>query len=122
MRRVATGGSPAVVQLLLREQPDENWRWGIELGSLRQTMARVTLAVECPAPAARPYVERYLELLQMGGEVAADVPLTDPREPGAQTLATIEACEQAGIERFVFSHYGLVPLEALETVGALARR
>ena len=98
----ATGGSPAVVQPILREHPDENWRWGIELGTLRERMTQVTLAVDCQAPAARSYVDRYLELLQMNQEVAACVPLCDPRCSGAQTSNLIESCEQAGIERFVF--------------------
>jgi hypothetical protein len=119
----AASGSPAVLQPILKEEADEIWRWGIALNALRARMMRVTVMTD-PSPAVtRPLIERYAEILQMGHELVADVGLGSPQgSDEAPLTAMIEACQRSGVDRFVFSHYGLSPLEMLEGIGGLARR
>jgi hypothetical protein len=69
------------------------------------------------------FLERYTELLQMGRELSADVILSAPETPNGQKLRqTMNSCLEAGIDRFIFSHYGLAPLDTLDGIGVIANR
>ena len=118
----ATEGSHVMaLQLILREEPDDAWRWGQELHALRQRRLHATLQTESSASATSAFIGRYLDLLQLGHNLAADISLSVPEREDYTPAATIEACMEAGLERFVFSHYGLAPLDMLDWIGALAR-
>lgn len=117
----ATHGSTAALCPILTEEPDENWRWGIELNAIRQRLMAPTLALSHPRGDVASFVERYADILQDGHHLAVDFNLgrfRDEEEP--QLYAAVEACTHAGIDRFVFSHYGLAPLHQLEWIGGLA--
>jgi hypothetical protein len=120
----ATEGSRAILQPLLTEEPDESWRWGIELSGLHERVDRVTLATGRTASATQAYIERYVELLQMNnGDIVADIHLNSPcMSINGFFDAAIDACEQAGARNFVFSPYGLTRLDLLDHIGVLARR
>jgi hypothetical protein len=117
----AADGSPVVLQPVLCEEPDDAWRWGVELHTLRERMLRATLRTCCSVNGTDVFVRRYMELLRLGRHVAADVRLSDPRRTEADFATAIEHCLAAGVDRFIFSHYGLIRLEMLEWIGALAR-
>ncbi|OPZ08644.1 MAG: hypothetical protein BWZ08_01012 [candidate division BRC1 bacterium ADurb.BinA292] len=118
----ATDGSHAGLQLVLAEEPDDAWRWGIALHTLRQRMLRATLQPG-RGPAPRPtFVSRYAEVLQLGRDLAVDIPLGVPHTDDYSPAGAIQAALESGIDHFVFSHYGLVPLDMLDWIDALARR
>ena len=119
----ALEGSAASLQVVLNDAPDEAWRSGVELRALRRRMIRATVGTSCTAGATHACVERYIELLQMGRDLAAEIRLREHVPEGERSLpAIIEACESAGVERFVFSDYGLVRPDMLELGGSRARR
>ena len=116
-------GSPAVLQPILSEEPDENWRWGIELHIIRQRLMRATLLTTSrTATTAGPFIQRYGEILQLGRDLAVDLNLRnfDP-DNGSSLIAAIETCAQNGVEHLIFSHYGQAPLETLEWIGGIKR-
>lgn len=118
----AADGSQTVLQPILAEEPDECWRWGIELHTFRQRMMRATIKTAHSAHATQALIERYAEVMQLGHDLAADVNMCVCKESGENSLAAnVEACTQAGVDRFIFSHYGLASLEMLEWIGGLAR-
>lgn len=119
----AAQGSRAVLQPLLSEEPDDIWRWGIELSALRERVGGATLATGRTASATQAYLERYIEMLQMNGGLVADIHLNSPCMSIKGYFETaIEACHEAGIRNFVFSPYGLTRLDMLDLIGVLARR
>jgi hypothetical protein len=106
---------------MLTEKPDENWRWGIELNTLRRRSMYPTIVAANTRANVPAFVERYAEILQLGHNIAVDLDLKGFHDEAESSLfATVEACTQAGIDRFVFSHYGLAPLYMLEWIGGLA--
>ena len=117
----AVSGSQAVLQPMLDEEPDDIWRGGIDLGALRERIDQATVVSCRTAPATLATMERYVELLHPMHDIVADFDLTkgccDPKHLAQAT----EACLQSGIERFVFSHYGLIHLDFLESMGARPR-
>lgn len=117
----AIEGSSAVLCPVLTEEPDESWRWGIELAALRRCQLHPTIGTSHTTAAIPAFVERYAEILQLGRNIAVDLNLNGFRnEEESSLFATVEACSQAGIDRFIFSHYGLVPLYMMEWIGGLA--
>ncbi|MEN6625359.1 MAG: hypothetical protein ABFD69_03920 [Candidatus Sumerlaeia bacterium] len=119
----AVAGSPAILQPMLSEQPDEIWRWGVELRALRQRVRRATVPTSCAINATRACIERYAEILELDRDLVADIKLRDLGGDHERPLAEmIEACESFGIDRFVFSHYGLARLDTLDLLGSFARR
>lgn len=119
----AASGSSAILQPILFEEPDDSWRWGLELHALRQRMMRATISTARTATETRAFVQRYEEVLQLGHEMAVDLSLRGLREgDGPALVSRVEACAQSGIDHLIFSHYGLAPLELLEWIGGLARR
>lgn len=119
----AAAGSGAFLQPILAEEPDEIWRWGIELNALRERMMKITLAVGRQSIPTTPFIERYTELLQMGRELSADILLnTADAANGQQFRKTINSCVESGVDRFIFSHYGLARLDTLDWIGVIANR
>lgn len=119
----ATDGSPARIQPVLVDEPDTIWRWGIELAALRQRISAATVRPGAQPAIIEAYIERYTDLLAMASQMVVDVPLNPFFDESVGTIRTaVEACEQAGIGHYVFSHYGLVPLDMLDVIGILARR
>lgn len=117
----AAHGSDAALCPVLSEEPDESWRWGIELNALRQRQMHPTLATAHTLTGIPAFVERYAEVLQLGRNLAVDLNLYSFRvEEEPSLFAAVEACGQAGIDRFIFSHYGLAPLYMLDWIGGLA--
>jgi hypothetical protein len=108
-------GSPASIQLAMREEPDDIWRWGIEPHILRQRGLRATIQTGRSATAASAFVERYTELLQIGHNLAADIRLVQPGDGQFPSpAAAMDACLANGVDRFVFSHYGLATFDMLD--------
>lgn len=119
----AIEGSSAHLQLILRDDPDDLWRWGIEPHVLRQRQIRATIDPRQPMPAAGAMIERFAEILQLGQDLAVELPLEENHQEEGQSLReAIELCERLGLERFVFSHYGLVRHDLLDPIQMLARR
>ncbi len=115
-------GSPAQLQPLLGEHPDEIWRWGVELRALRQRIQRTTIPTTCSIGATHACIERFAELLELGGGLAADIRLRETDGDDTRVIrGLIDACEGFGIDRFVFSHYGLARLDTLDFLGSFAR-
>jgi hypothetical protein len=114
----AVRGSGTVLQPVLCDEPDDAWRWGVQLHALRQRGLRATLKRPGrPCLMTPEFVERYMDLLQLGGDLAVDIRLRACEAPGEPSpAALLAACERLGIERFVFSHYGLASLEALDAI------
>jgi hypothetical protein len=116
-------GSGAALQLALSEEPDACWRWGIEPHILRQRGLRATIQADRSATEAAAFVGRYAELLQIGRDLAVDVRLTSAGENARRSpAATIEACQGIGVDRFVFSYYGLATFEMLDWACAMSKR
>lgn len=116
-------GSPALLQPMLAEHPDEIWRWGVELRSLRQHIQRATVPTTCSIGATHACIDRYAELLELDHNLAADIRLRDMDGEETRVIGgLIDACESFGIDRFVFSHYGLARLDTLDVLGSFARR
>ena len=119
----ATAGSGVCIQTILTEEPDQIWRWGIELNALRERVMKIALAVGRGPMSTAAFLERYTELLQMGRELSADIMLGDPEASGGLSLRqTMNTCLEAGVDRFIFSHYGLAPLDTLDGIGVIANR
>jgi hypothetical protein len=119
----AIEGGPTALQLVMREEPDAIWRWGIEPHILRQRNLRATIQTGRSPTATSAFVGRYAELLQIGHNLAADIRLVPPS--GDQALsptAVMESCLSVGVDRFVFSHYGLATFEMLDWACMASRR
>lgn len=147
-----TGGHRVDLRVILAEEPDENWRWGVQPNAIRRRMVGVTVDTAVAHQATRllmhahrhgfeacdenllvrrnghewsidqAFVRRYVELLDVDHDLVADVSLSQLTYLDGRALsATVEACEDVGVDRFVFSHYGLAPLDSLEWIGSLAR-
>ncbi len=118
----AVEGSATLLQPIMAVDPDVAWRWGVELRALRQRLQRATLPASCTAGATHACIERSSEMLGLGRGLAADIHLRDGGEEHDSALpALVEACENHGVERFIFSHYGLARLDQLELIAELGR-
>jgi hypothetical protein len=117
-------GAPTALQVVLREDPDAVWRWGLEPHVLRQRGVRATIRADHRfAKVTGAFVARYAEVLQLGDNLAVDVPLACP--DGDRSLsppAIMEACAAAGVDRFVFSSYGLATFDMLDWSWAAGQR
>ena len=113
----AAEGSGTVLQAILQMEPDEAWRRGVRLNAIRQREMNVTIRAQATPSATHAHLERYLDLLHMSDDVVADISLASS-EPAWEfnPRETIATCEQTGITRFVFSNYGLAPLDQLDSV------
>ncbi|MCE5228194.1 hypothetical protein LLG95_01175 [bacterium] len=114
-------GTKALIQPILSEHPDEIWRWGVELRALRERFQSVTIPTTCSINATHACLDRYAEILELERGLVADIRLRDAEGEANRSLAgLIDACEGFGIDRFVFSHYGLARLDTLDLIGSLA--
>lgn len=115
-------GTHCELQLQLNEEPDEYWRWGLELHTLRQRQIHATVPVPNRESAAHALLERFSDLTHLTGhELLADLSLKMPQSPEELTFsAMIDLCEHRGITRFVFSHYGLASMDMLDLLPVLA--
>lgn len=120
-----TDGGATRLQLVFREEPDDIWRWGVEPHILRQRGLHATIKPSCTATATSVFVGRYAEVLQIGQNLAADIALVAPPEPGLNgptPADVVEACLSVGVDRFVLSHYGLATYDMLDWACMLSRR
>lgn len=121
--RDAVNGCGADLQLILDEEPNDAWRWGVELADMSRRDLCATLSPGRARMDPAAFLARYSEVLGLGERAIAEIDLADLHADSDEKLRdTLEAALAADIDHFVFAHYGLIRLDMLEWVEAMARR